>query len=110
MFSTALTQTLKIFKNGQVKINLSDFLKYQNNFVNCLPRHIIQNVDLGKSTYEGFLKNGIPEGIGKLSLSSGMIFEGTWKNGLPLGHGKKYGKDYFLKGYFTGFDVVNGEM
>jgi hypothetical protein len=39
------------------------------------------------STYRGSLKNGLPDGWGKLSLRSGLTYEGEWKEGRMEGEG-----------------------
>lgn len=39
------------------------------------------------STYKGNLKNGLPDGWGKLSLRSGLIYMGEWKEGRIEGKG-----------------------
>ena len=40
-----------------------------------------------QSTYTGSLKNGLPDGRGKLSLRSGLNYEGEWKEGRMEGEG-----------------------
>ncbi|NVO09451.1 MAG: hypothetical protein HXX16_05765 [Bacteroidales bacterium] len=38
--------------------------------------------------YEGDLKNGLPDGIGKYTWSSGDVYEGGWKEGKRDGEGR----------------------
>ena len=38
-------------------------------------------VATGVDRYEGKLKNGLPNGIGKYFWSTGEIYDGHWKNG-----------------------------
>ncbi len=39
------------------------------------------------SEYEGELRNGRPEGRGKIRLRSGLVYDGTWRDGLMTGYG-----------------------
>jgi len=42
----------------------------------------------GKDRYEGKFKNGVPDGNGKYTWSTGDIYEGNWENGKKEGDGK----------------------
>ena len=79
--------------------------------------------------YEGRLKNGFPDGKGKMKYNNGDIYEGEFKEGVREGFGKYYynngiyyegywrngkengkGKIKFLDGCIYNGDFVNGEM
>lgn len=38
--------------------------------------------------YEGQLKDGVENGLGKFTYTNGAVYKGSWKNGLPNGKGK----------------------
>ena len=39
------------------------------------------------SEYEGALRNGRPDGRGKIVLKSGLVYDGTWRDGVMTGYG-----------------------
>ncbi len=39
------------------------------------------------SEYEGTVRNGRPEGRGKIRLRSGLVYDGTWRDGVMTGYG-----------------------
>ncbi len=39
------------------------------------------------SEYEGAVRNGRPEGRGKIRLRSGLVYDGTWRDGVMTGYG-----------------------
>jgi len=39
------------------------------------------------SEYEGAIRNGRPEGRGKIRLKSGLVYDGTWRDGVMTGYG-----------------------
>lgn len=39
------------------------------------------------SEYEGEVRNGRPDGKGRIRLKSGLVYDGTWRDGLMTGHG-----------------------
>lgn len=49
----------------------------------------------GTKLYEGGLKNGLPEGQGKLYYSGALDYDGTWANGAEKGSGKEF---YLMNG------------
>lgn len=53
------------------------------------------------ATYEGALRNGYPEGRGKIRYRSGATYEGDWASGRPHGIGRETGADGAH--YFGGF-------
>ena len=54
--------------------------------------------------YDGFLKNGKPEGYGEIS-GKGIIYKGYWQNGLPNGYGDFISANFIYNGFWR-----NGEM
>jgi hypothetical protein len=47
-----------------------------------------KGVAVGKDTYVGQFKEGLPHGKGKYTWSTGEIYHGNWKGGLREGKGK----------------------
>lgn len=67
-----------------------------------LPTYDIRNVF---ATYEGELRNGYPEGTGKIRYRTGATYEGDWAHGRPHGVGRETTKNG--EHYFGGF--ANGQ-
>jgi antitoxin component YwqK of YwqJK toxin-antitoxin module len=64
-------------------------------------------------TYEGELKDGLPEGKGKLYLNGVLLYEGDFHHGLPDGEGKKYyanGKLMYEGGFVRGAMEGKGKL
>ena len=57
-------------------------------------------------TYEGYLKNNVWEGKGKVTYSTGAWYEGFFKDGLRHGHGESKMED----GSFYSGDWVNDKV
>ena len=47
-----------------------------------------KGIAIGKNTYVGAFKKGLPNGKGKITYSNGSYFEGSFKNGQLNGKGK----------------------
>lgn len=69
--------------------------------------------------YEGNIKNGNPDGYGKLTYVNGNKYEGNWKNGEPHGKGTFYWPDgrkysgFFKNGKPNGpgsYNTKNGDQ
>ena len=46
-----------------------------------------EKINLENGIYEGEVKDGVPHGKGKSTLSDGSIYEGNFKDGFPHGKG-----------------------
>ena len=60
---------------------------------------------VGKDTYEGQFKSGLPDGTGLYTWSNGNSYEGSFEKGLKQGHGKMTFKatgttDSIVEGYW----------
>ena len=61
----------------------------------------------GNIFFEGYIKNGLFEGNGKLISTDGSYYLGQFKNGREYGKGKIYSKNGLLA--YEG-DIVNGNQ
>lgn len=68
---------------------------------------------VGVDSYEGEFKNGVPEGKGKYTWSSGDFYYGSWKKGQKDGKGELHqfadGKENVVRGYWKK-DNYRGEF
>lgn len=62
---------------------------YDNNYSATADNGILYD-DLGTKLYEGGLKNGLPEGQGKLYVKGALSYDGSWADGVLTGNGKDY--------------------
>merc|ERR1711934_10325 len=61
--------------------------------------------------FDGFLKNSIPDGYGKLEFPNNSEYIGEWKNGLPNGKGIYESENYKYNGdWFNGYRHGLGEI
>lgn len=42
------------------------------------------------SSFKGFYKNDLPEGLGEAEFADGSVYKGFWKNGVRHGHGIQF--------------------
>ena len=42
------------------------------------------------SSFKGFYKNDLPDGLGEAEFADGSVYKGFWKNGVRHGHGIQF--------------------
>ncbi|CAG9319058.1 unnamed protein product [Blepharisma stoltei] len=85
-----------------------NFRKYDEKIKSGDTSPTIYIVNDDGSEYEGFSRNGMPNGKGKLKLSDGTVYTGNFIDGKRQGYGKlKYHDDGFYEGEFRN-DLCDG--